>query len=53
MATEATERSPHLGLVGRVHYIRDRMVFDRMSEAKAQRQNCDLVLLVVIVGQLT
>ena len=52
MAGETTERRLDLALVGWVHHVRDGVILHRVSQAKAQRQDRDLVLLVVVVGQL-
>ena len=52
MAGETTERRLDLALIGWVHHVGDGVILHRVTQAKAQRQNRDLVLLVVVVGQL-
>ena len=45
MAGETTERRFHLALIGWVHHVGDGMILNRVPQAKAQRQNRDLVFL--------
>ena len=51
MTGQATERGQNLALVGRVHHVGDGVVFHRMTQAEAQGQDDDFVLLVVVVGE--
>ena len=52
VARKTTERRQDLALVRRVHDVGNGVIFDRVSEAKTQGQDHDLVLLVVVVRQL-
>jgi hypothetical protein len=52
MTRQAAERRLDFADVGRIHDIGDGVVIDGMPQAKAKRQNRNLVLLVVVFGQL-
>ena len=49
MAREATERSLDLALVGRIHYVRNGMIFNGVTEPKTQGEDGHLVDLVIII----
>lgn len=51
MTGETTKRRLDLALVSWIHDVRDGVILHGMSQAKAQRQDRDLVLFVVVVGE--